>query len=144
MGIAKAQFNDVLATIFDAGNTIRLYTKTPTEGVETDGTLLTGTGVMPYEIKSGDFSISQGQVTSARNIMLYLYEGSPVTCDGFGVFKGNTTTNLLYFGKFTKEGVDTPIDLNFNDVPAIKKYNSTNGEGIKITITSTEASASTV
>lgn len=144
MGIAKAQFNNVLATIFKEGNTIRLYTKTPTEGVETDGTLLTHVSVTPYVIQTNDFAISQGQVTSNKNIMLYLYEGSPVTCDGFGVFEGSTTTKLLYFGKFTKEGVDTPIDLDFNDVPAIKKYNSTNGEGIKITITSTEASASTV
>lgn len=137
MGIAKAQFNDILGNIFTEGNTIKLYTKTPTEGVETDGSLLSGTGVETYTISSGDFTVSNGEVTSAKNIMLYLYEGAGATCDGFGVFKSNTNT-LLYFGKFTD-----PITLDYNDVPAIKKYNSSSGEGIKITITSTEASATT-
>lgn len=135
MGIAKAQFNDILGTIFTAGNTIKLYTKTPTEGIETDGVLLSGGGSTPYTIGADDFAISNGEVTSAKNIMLYLYEGSSTTCDGFGVFKNNS---LLYFGKFT-----TPITLDYNDVPAIKKYSSEKGEGIKITITSTEASATT-
>lgn len=135
MGIAKAQFNDILGTIFKEGNTIKLYTKTPTEGVETDGTLLTGNGVVDYVIKSGDFTVSGGEATSAKHMMLYLYEGSTAECDGFGVFKNG---NLLYFGKF-----EIPITLDYNDVPAIKKYNSDKGEGIKITITSTEASATT-
>lgn len=135
MGIAKAQFNDILGTIFTAGNVIKLYTKTPTEGVETDGVLLTGKGVIDYAIKSGDFTVSGGEATSAKHMMLYLYEGSTAECDGFGVFKDG---NLLYFGKF-----EIPITLDYNDVPAIKMYNAGKGEGIKITITSTEASATT-
>lgn len=135
MGITKAQFNDILGTIFTPDNTIKLYTKTPTEGVETDGTLLSGTGVVPYVIQSGDFIVSDGQVTSARNMMFFLYEGSGATCDGFGVFNGN---RLLYFGDF-----ESPIYLTYNDVPAIKKYNASNGEGIKVTMQSVEASATT-
>lgn len=135
MGITKAQFNNILGSIFTEGNTVKLYTKTPTEGVETDGVLLTGAGVVDYAIKNDDFSVAAGEVTSAKNLMLYLYEGEDVTCDGFGVFKGG---NLLYFGKF-----ENPIELSYNDVPAIKKYNELKSEGIKITMTSTEASATT-
>ena len=137
MGIAKAQFNDILGTIFTEGNVIKLYTKTPTEGVETDGTLLAGDGVVGYEIKSGDFTVNNGEAISAKHMMLYLYEGTTAECDGFGVFKKDAG-NLLYFGKF-----EIPITLDYNDVPAIKKYNSDKGEGIRITITSTEASATT-
>lgn len=136
MGITKAQFNNILGNIFTEGNTIKLFTKTPTEEIETDGALLpTGNGVVDYEIKDGDFDIKAGEVTSAKNIMFYLYEGEDATCDGFGVFKGGT---LLYFGKF-----ENPIDLSYNDVPAIKKYNEEKQEGIKVTMTSTKASATT-
>ena len=135
MGIAKVQFQNILGSIFKEGNTIKLYKQTPTEDIETDGELLVGTGVVPYTIKSGDFNVVNGEVTSAKHLMLYLYEGEDTTCDGFGVFDNNT---MLYFGKFKD-----PIDLSYNDVPAIKKYNSEKSEGIKITITSTEASATT-
>lgn len=137
MGIAKAQFSTILNNIFATGNYIKLYTSTPTEGVETDGTLLTGTGVQNYEIKSTDFTVSNGEVVSAQNMMFYLYEGETVRCDGFGVF--SRTGELLYFGKFD----NGPLEIEYNDVPAIKKYNSSTGEGIKITMQSTEVSATT-
>lgn len=137
MGIAKAQFNAILNNIFAPGNVIKLYTKTPTEGVETDGVLLTGTGVQNYEIKEADFTVSQGEVISGQNMMFYLYEGETVQCDGFGVF--NTKGEMLYFGEFD----NGPLTLERNDVPAIKKYNSGTGEGIKITMQSTEVSATT-
>lgn len=137
MGIAKAQFSTILNSIFATGNYIKLYTKTPTEGIETDGTLLTGTGVQNYEIKSTDFTVSNGEVVSAQNMMFYLYEGETAHCDGFGVF--SRTGELLYFGKFD----NGPLEIEYNDVPAIKKYNSGTGEGIKITMQSTEVSATT-
>lgn len=136
MGIAKSQFNNILNNIFAPGNVIRLYTKTPTEGVETDGTILTGTGVVDYAIQSADFSVSNGEVVSGQNMMFYLYEGDTVECDGFGVYDNN---ELLYFGTFD----NGPLTLEYNDVPAIKKYNPSTGEGIKITMQSTEVSATT-
>jgi hypothetical protein len=136
MGIAKAQFTNILNEIFKPGNVIKLYTKTPTEGVETDGILLTGSSVKDFPIENGHFSVRNGEVVSAENLMFYLYEGETVECDGFGVFAGGS---LLYFGKFD----NGPLTIEYNDVPAIKKYNSSTGEGIKITMQSTEVSAST-
>lgn len=138
MGIAKNQFNNVLSSIFAVGNEIKLYTKTPTVGVETDGELLEGAGVEPYVIKADDFNIADGEVTSARHMMLYLYEveGEGTSCDGFGVFGKNG--DLLYFGDF-----HDPITLGYNDVPTIKMYNESKREGIKITMTSEEVSATT-
>lgn len=135
MGIAKAQFNGILSGIFTAGNTIKLYTTVPDETTETGGNVLSGTGVSPYKIQEGDFSVSGGAAQSAKNIMLYLYEGKTVTANGFGIW--SPSNELLYFGAF-----ESPIELNYNDVPAIKKYNGS-GEGIRVTITSTEASVST-
>lgn len=137
MGIAKAQFNAILSTIFAPGNVIKLYTKTPTEGVETDGVVLTGTGVQDYKIQDADFTVSNGEVISKQNMMFYLYEGDTVECDGFGVY--DTKGTMLYFGKFD----NGPLTLDHNDVPAIKKYNSSTGEGVKITMQSTEVSATT-
>ena len=137
MGIAKAQFTNILNEIFTEGNVIKLYTKTPTEGVETDGTILTGSTVKDYAIQPGDFSVAAGEVRSAQNMMFYLYENETVECDGFGVF--SPTGSLLYFGKFD----NGPLTLEHNDVPAIKKYNSSTGEGVKITMLSTEISATT-
>ena len=137
MGIAKGQFNSILSGIFTEGNIIKLYTKTPTEGVETNGILLSGTSVKNYEIQSGDFTVSNGEVTSRQNMMLFLYEGEAVSCDGFGVFDGKGT--MLYFGAFD----NGPMVLEYNDVPAIKKYNSSKGEGVRITMQSTEVSATT-
>ena len=134
MGIARAQFNDILASIFTAGNTIRLYSTVPSEADETGGVFISG--VPAYNIQEGDFSCYGGVVTSAKNIMLCLYENeTSVECKGFGVFG---SSGMLYFGSFT-----TPITIGYNDVPAIKRYNETKGEGIRITITSTEASATT-
>lgn len=135
MGIAKATFNQILGSIFREGNTIKLYTKTPDETTEMGGVLLDGTGVVPYEIKDGDFTVNSGEAKSAKNMMFYLYEGTGASCDGFGVFDGS---GLLYFGKF-----ENPITLEYNDVPAIKKYDVSKGEGIKVTMNSTEASVTT-
>lgn len=141
MGITKTHFNNILGNIFKEGNIIRLYKNTPDETSETGGELLTGTeatnGVVDYKIKAGDFSIDGGEVTSARNIMFYMYnDEDSVTCDGFGIF--DSSNSLLYFGEF-----ENPITLDYNDVPAIKKYNETKQEGIKVTIKSTETSAAT-
>lgn len=137
MGIAKAKFNSILGEIFAPGNIIRLYTKTPNESDESGGALVTGTGVEDYEIKEKDFDIDEGEVISNQNMMLYLYEGEGASCDGFGVF--DKSDNLQYFGKFD----NGPLILEKNDVPAIKKYNLETGEGIKITMQSTEVSATT-
>ena len=134
MGIARAQFNDILGSIFTAGNTIQLFSTVPSEATESGG--VTISSIPAYRIQEGDFSCAGGVVTSAKNIMLCLYENSsPVTCRGFGVFG---TSGMLYFGSFT-----SPIEIGYNDVPAIKRYNDSKGEGIRITITSTEASATT-
>lgn len=134
MGIARAQFNDILASIFTEGNTIKLFSNVPSEVDETGGVVISG--VDTYTIKEGDFNCYGGVVTSAKNIMLCLYENeTSVSCEGFGVFG---SSGMLYFGSFT-----TPITIGYNDVPAIKRYNEEKGEGIRITITSTEASATT-
>lgn len=133
MGIARSQFNNILGGIFTAGKTIKLYSNVPSEETETGGSFISGTGYEDYEIKSGDFTIGDGVVTSARNMMMYLCEstGGHGTAKGFGVYSGST---MLYFGSFT-----TPMEIGYNTVPTIKKYNGA-GEGIKITMTSTEVS----
>lgn len=136
MGIAKKQFTGILEGIFTPGNVIRLYKTVPDETTEQGGEFLTGAGVENYTIADGDFTIANGVVQSAKTMMFYLYEGTPTTCEGFGVF--SNSGELLYFGAF-KEA----LQLDENDVPAIKKYNSTKGEGIQISITSTDESAAT-
>lgn len=136
MGIAKAQFNGILTSIFQPGNIIRLYKNVPDKD-EKNGMTLTGSGVVDYEIKSGDFTVDRGVVTSAKTMMFYLYEGEATTCQGFGVFSANGS-ELLYFGEFKDH-----LPLEYNDVPAIKAYNAEKGEGIQISMTSEDASATT-
>lgn len=137
MGIAKSQFNQILSDIFKEGNVIRLFTTTPDEDTELGGVTLTGTGVVDYEIKAGDFAVSSGVVTSNRNMMFFLYEDTGATCQGFGVY--NKSGQMLYFGDFDG-GV---LQLEYDDVPAIKKYNADKNEGIRITMRSQEVSATT-
>lgn len=136
MGIAKNQFNSILSTIFTAGNKIKLYSTVPDEETETGGVLITGDSYSDYEIQSGDFTIGNGVVSSAKNMLMYLCEeeAGHGTARGFGVF--NPGGALLYFGTFT-----TPMYIDYNTVPTIKKYSSSKGEGVRITMTSTEVSA---
>lgn len=135
MGIAKNQFSNILAEIFTAGNKIKLFSTVPDEETESGGVLITGSSYSDYEIQSGDFSILNGVVSSAKNMLMYLCEeeAGHGTARGFGVFKGGT---MLYFGTFS-----TPMPIGYNTVPTIKKYNSSMGEGVRITMTSTEVSA---
>lgn len=135
MGIAKSQFNNILGNIFTAGNTIQLFSTMPNEN-ETGMVKISGASYAPYIIKSGDFSVNSGVVESKKNMMFYLCEESAGhgTAVGFGVY--NSSGSLLYFGEFT----DT-MPITYNSVPTIKRYNGA-GEGIRITMTSTEATAS--
>lgn len=134
MGIAKSQFNKILQGIFTAGNTIDLFTTMPNASTESGYVKVSGSGYTPYTIESGDFTVSAGEVTSAKNMMMYLCEteGGHGTAVGFGVFSGSS---LLYFGEFT-----TPMNISYNTVPTIKRYNGS-GEGVRVTMTSTEVSA---
>lgn len=147
MGIAKDQFDSILSEIFKKGNTIELYREVPDEITEQGGEKISekaGTGsYKPYEIQTGDFTVSKGVVTSARNMMLYLCEDynnntGHGTAKGFGVYNGY---KMLYFGKFVDgNGVEKPMEIGYNTVPTIKKYNGSD-EGVHITMTSTNVSA---
>lgn len=129
MGIAKAQFNSILSSIFGAGKTIKLFSTMPDETTEV--------GAVPigqsYTLQSGDFTANGNVVSSARNMMMYLCEtsGGDGIAVGFGVYSGST---LLYFGEFS-----SPMTISYNTVPTIKKYNGSN-EGVKVTLTSTDVS----
>lgn len=129
MGIAKAQFNSILSNIFKSGNTIRLFSAMPDEDTETGGV----TVGQSYTIQSGDFTVSSGQATSTKNMMIYLCEtsGGDGTAVGFGIYSGST---LLYFGAFS-----SAMAIGYNTVPTIKKYNGA-GEGVKVTLTSVDVS----
>lgn len=137
MGIAKSQFNSILTGIFKQGNTIRLYSTMPDETTEAGGVLIGGPNSTEkmYTIGSGDFTTGQGTAQSAKNMMMYLCEtsGGDGTAVGFGVFSGS---QLLYFGRFSN-----PMPIGYNTVPTIKKYDAQKGEGVLITMTSTDVSA---
>lgn len=132
MGIARRQFDNILNGIFTEGNLIRLYSTVPDEETEAGGVTINHE---PYKIQAGDFNVSSGVVTSAKNMMFYLCEtaGGDGTARGFGVFQGSTN---LYFGSFK-----TPMEIGYNTVPTIKKYDASKGEGVRITMTSTEVEA---
>lgn len=134
MAIAKHLFNNILEQAFGAGNTLFLYATVPDEETETGGVPLIVTGSEEYKIKEGDFLIKGGTCTSKRNILLYLCNSQPgvsAVATGFGI--KDTNGNLVYFGSFTN-----PITVERNTVPTIKVYNESQGEGIKVTITSSE------
>lgn len=137
MGIAKSQFTNILGGIFKQGNTIKLYSTMPDEETETGGVIIGGSYSTDktYTIGSSDFTTGDGTAQSAKNMMMYLCEttGGDGTAVGFGVFNGTT---LLYFGRFS-----TPMTIGYNTVPTIKRYDEAKGEGVKITMTSTDVSA---
>lgn len=130
MGIAKSQFSEILKGIFTAGNTIMLYSTMPNESTETGGVTMG----QSYKILEGDFTCTSGTAKSSKNMMMYLCEtsGGDGTAVGFGVFNGSA---LLYFGEFS-----TPMNVGYNTVPTIKRYDGA-GEGVMITMTSTDVSA---
>ena len=133
MGIAKSQFNNILSDIFKSGNKIELFSTMPNASTESGAVKISGSGYESYIIKSGDFSISSGSVQSIENMMFYLCENTAGhgVAKGFGVY--NSSNELLYFGEFKN-----PMTIAYNTIPTIKKFNGS-GEGIKITMTSTEA-----
>lgn len=133
MGIARRQFDSILTGIFTEGNTIKLFSTVPNEQTESGGVNMGQT----YKIQSGDFSVSNGVVQSAKNMMFYLCEtaGGDGIAKGFGVYQGTTNT-MLYFGSFKE-----PMTVGYNTVPTIKKYDASKGEGVRITMTSTEVEA---
>lgn len=136
MGIARRQFDNILSGIFTEGNTIRLFSTVPSETTESGGVNMGQT----YKIQAGDFNVSNGVVTSAKNMMFYLCEttGGDGTAKGFGVYQGSGGA-MLYFGSFK-----TPMEVGYNTVPTIKKYDASKGEGVRITMTSTEVEATAV
>ena len=122
MGLSSALLSDILGKVFVANNTIRLTNASGSYIGES------------YKIQSGDFSVSSGQASSARNMMIYLCEktGGDGTATGFAVLNG---TNVYYTGEFS-----TPMTIGYNTVPTIKKYDASKGEGILVTMTSTDVS----
>ena len=136
MGIAKGLFNNILNTVFKEGNTIELFSTMPNPSTEQGYVKISGDGYKAYKIKSGDFSVSTGSAESRENMMFYLCEttGGHGTAAGFGVFGSD---GLLYFGEFKN-----PMTIGYNTVPTIKKFNASKNEGVRITMTSTEAAAS--
>ena len=130
MGIAKAQFNNILSNIFKSGNIIRLFKTMPDASTETGGEVVGSS----YTIQSGDFTVSGGQAYSVKNMPIYLCEtsGGDGIAVGFGVYYAST---LYYFGEFSE-----PMTISYNTYPTIKKYDSAKGEGIKVTLTSTDIS----
>ena len=134
MGIAKSQFNKILGNVFKTGNTIDLFSTMPDASTESGAVKISGSGYKSYTIKEGDFNVSAGAVQSSANMKFYLCEttGGHGVAKGFGVYSGS---QLLYFGEFT-----TPMTIEYNTVPTIKKYNGS-GEGIRITMSSIEASS---
>lgn len=137
MGIAKSQFNNILGGIFKTGNTIKLFSTVPDEETEAGGVVVPGS--QAYTIQDGDFTVGDGVVTSRKNMLMYLCEtdGGHGIANGFGVYGDG---GLLYFGRFTN-----PMDIKYNSVPTIKRYDSSKREGVQITMVSkeiTEASAS--
>ena len=132
MGIARRQFDNILNGIFTEGNLIRLYSTVPDEQTESGGVTINHE---PYKIQAGDFSVASGVVTSAKNMMFYLCEttGGDGIANGFGVYNGSS---MLYFGSFKE-----PMTIGYNTVPTIKKYDASKGEGVRITMTSTEVEA---
>ena len=137
MGIAKKQFDKILDEIFKTGNVIHLFSTMPNVSTEAGAVKISGSGYSSYTIKDGDFNVTSGSVESRNNMMFYLCEteGGHGSVVGFGVF--NSNNEMLYFGEFTDS-----MPIRYNTVPTIKRYNSSNGEGIKVTMTSTEAAAS--
>ena len=139
MGIARDQFTEILQNIFKAGNKIALYKTVPRESDEGGGVEMSGVGYQRYTILNGDFSVSGGEVTSLQNMMLYLSESDAGNAEGFGVYNGS---KMLYFGKFTDaDGNPKALPVGYNTVPTIKKYDKTKNEGVHITLTSTNVSA---
>lgn len=134
MGIAKAKFAQILGDVFAEGNVIHLFSTVPDEETESGGVRISGTGYMGYEIQAGDFNVSGNNVKSAKNLMFYLCESEDGhgTATGFGVYQDSS---LLYFGTFRE-----PMPITYNTVPTIKRYNGA-GEGVSVTLTSTEVSA---
>lgn len=122
MGISPALLSGILGQVFVKGNVIKLLNASGTAIGES------------YTIQDGDFSVNSGVATSAKNMMIYLCEktGGDGTATKFGVYKGTT---LYYDGEFT-----TPMTIGYNTVPTIKKYNASKGEGIQVTMTSTDVS----
>ena len=134
MGIAKSQFNNILNDIFKVGNKIDLFSTMPNASTESGAVKISGAGYESHIIESGDFSVNSGSVQSSSNMMFYLCENQVGhgVAKGFGVYSKDDN-QLLYFGEF-----ETPMTIAYNTIPTIKRYNGS-GEGIKITMTSTEA-----
>ena len=145
MGIAKSQFTGILQKIFaptesGASRWIGLYKTVPDESTEAGGVEFSREGGYErYQVKSGDFTVSSDTVTSKKNMMLFLCEKYPDglgTARGFGIFESASGGSPIYFGAFT-----TPMDVGYNTVPTIKAYDQSRGEGVYITLTSTNVSA---
>lgn len=128
MGIATNKFQTILTDIFKTGNVIKLLSDASSEA---NVTVLAG---KTHTIESGDFVVSGNIAKSNQNMLFYLYEGAEaITATGFGVYNGSY---LQYFGEF-----ETPMVIEYNDVPTIKAYDADKGEGIYIKLTSVEVSS---
>ena len=125
MGFSKQHATSVLSNVFAVGNKIALLSAVNTE---TDAyTEMSGTGYARYSIKSGEFTTSNGITTTAQHILFGLAESAWGTCKGIAVFASNGS--LLYLAPLKEDkqiGKDT--------VPVFKKYNASNGDGLRITL----------
>lgn len=136
MGITKAKITQTLNDIFAVGNVIHLFKEVPDETTGYSGERITGASYKGHEIEDGDFVIEDNKVQSIDNIMFYLCEEEEGhgTAKGFGVFDNGT---LVYFGEFKN-----PMPIAKDNIPTIKRYDGETGDGIQITLTCTESSAS--
>lgn len=133
MGFSKENVNSFLQDAFAAGNTLELLSAV--DVANETYTKLSGNGYKTYEIKSGDFVALDGELTSQKNILLFLAERDVGTASGIATFKDG---RLCYIG-----AID-PVAITVNTVPVIRTYSESDGWGIKVTLEVVEtASVST-
>lgn len=123
--ITTSKATSILNEIFGTGRIIHLSTTQPTA---TGGnfTKPTGSDYAGYTIKSGDFTIANGVVKSAKHLLFGLATTDWGTITHFGVFNNATCE---YFGKLTEA---KPVTAN--TVPVFKIFDDTKGEGIKVSL----------
>ena len=127
--IMPVRANTILEEIFATGHTIALFKSDPNTGVYTQPTSCKS--YKKYEIKNGDFSANNGEITTTNHLLYGLAteewasEEEPILA--FGVY--NIMNTLLYWGMLT-----TPVPVPEDTVPVFKIYNEEKGEGIKVTL----------
>lgn len=128
--ITEQRANSILSDIFASGNKIALSTTDPNSKF-TEPSASTYTR---YEIKSGDFTASEGAITNAQHLLYGLCDDAAGWGEivAFGIYSGTT---LIYWGM-----LEEPKTVTYNTVPVFKKFNESAGEGIRVTLDVVSAS----